>query len=55
MKKLKGNKKYEQLNHAKPEICRITNLAERNADDEVDPLIERIKCFNIQVVDTTSR
>ena len=39
MRKLNRNKKDEQLNHAKPEIFGTTVLAERNADDEVDPLI----------------
>ena len=49
MAKLKRNKNFEQLNQAKAEIFEIVDRPEKKADDEVDPLIEILRSFDIQV------
>ena len=49
MTTLKRNKNFEQWDQAKAEIFGMSDLPEKNAEDEVDPLIERLRSFNIQV------
>jgi hypothetical protein len=46
MAKLKRNK---QLKQVKAEIFGIADLPGKKADDEVDPLIERLRSFDIKV------
>lgn len=49
MVKFKRNKQFEQLKQVKAEIFGIADLPGKKADDEVDPLIERLRSFDIKV------
>ena len=51
MTKLKRNKNFEQLNQVKAEIFEIVFVdhPEKKADDDVDPLIEKLRSFDIQI------